>query len=468
MKLNSLRIKNFRCFRDFYITFAPGVTVLIGKNGAGKSTLIDAVHKALSFMFISDKSYKGPLLSDGIKSLRPENFSENTDFLLDKETGYSVKEISIEATGEIDHQPLHWGMLASTQTYMLNKSAFSSAAYKFLDIINQRKILPVLAFYSDTYPYRSKKSVAEKITTSPTFGYYSWNSYAGMTGYFVERLAQNLTVINFHRDNIQQIDSCISDAKRIGSDVVAYSGDIYSYPQIAHEREKEKRTLDECLAENEFIEMALRSFLKDDDTLPFKRIRPGRQSGSLFIEDGAGRLWPMEHLPAGYRRLLYMVIDIAYRSFFLNKGKESDGIVIIDEVDLHLHPSLESTIVERLHRTFPRIQFILSTHSALVISNLDTPEKVGSRENVVYKMVQDSEEPTSLPNLKGIDANTMYNDWMETPSRDVVLEKMLTRYVELYSRDRKDEAATLLAKIKSQFGDTDFINKEAASRVEDL
>ena len=102
MKLKNLNILNFRCFRQLKIDFADNVTVLIGKNGAGKSTLIDAIHKALSFVFISDKNYDGFLLADGIKSLKPENFHEEQDFLLDVETGRSVKEISIGAEAEIE------------------------------------------------------------------------------------------------------------------------------------------------------------------------------------------------------------------------------------------------------------------------------------------------------------------------------------------------------------------------------
>ena len=54
MYLKKLHISNFRCFRDYTIEFAPGVTVLFGKNGSGKSTLIHAIHKALSFAFYKD------------------------------------------------------------------------------------------------------------------------------------------------------------------------------------------------------------------------------------------------------------------------------------------------------------------------------------------------------------------------------------------------------------------------------
>ena len=55
MYLKKLNIRNFRCFGNYEIEFAPRVTVLFGKNGSGKSTLIHALHKALSFMMHSEK-----------------------------------------------------------------------------------------------------------------------------------------------------------------------------------------------------------------------------------------------------------------------------------------------------------------------------------------------------------------------------------------------------------------------------
>ena len=308
----------------------------------------------------------------------------------------------------MEHQPLSWSMQASTQTYTLSKAAYAPTAYRFLDIVNERKKLPVFAFYSDTYPYRSKKTVGELITASPTFGYYWWNSYQGMTGYFVDRLAQNLNVINYHRDNIAQLDASIGQAQAAGSNTLEYSGSTITSKQALEERAQDQKAMEECLAENDFVENALRVFTENDEILPFKRFRPGRQNGKIEIEDRNGTRWSVDYLPAGYKRILYMVIDIAFRSYLLNKGKESDGVVIIDEIDLHLHPSLEATVVERLHRTFRNIQFIMTTHSALVISNLDTTEKDGKRNNVVYKLASGWTEPQALPNLKGIDATLYY------------------------------------------------------------
>lgn len=468
MKLKRLNISNFRCFKQFGIEFARDVTVLIGKNGAGKSTLIDAIHKALSFAFISDKNYEGFLLADGIKSLKPENFSEEQDFLLDVETGYPVKDITIDAKAEIERHPLSWAMHASTQTYTLSKSAYAPAAFQFLDIINDRKRLPVFAFYSDTYPYRSKKTVGELITASPTFGYYCWNSYQGMTSYFVERLAQSLSVISYHRDNIAQLDASIGRAEASGSNTLEYSGSTITSKQALEERAQDQKALEACLAENEYVENALRVFTEDDEILPFKRFRPGRQSGKLEIEDRNGKRWSVDYLPAGYKRILYMVIDIAFRSYLLNKGKESDGVVIIDEVDLHLHPSLEAKVVERLHRTFPMIQFIMTTHSALVISNLDTTNHGVERGNVVYKMASGWTEPQALPNLKGIDATATMRDFMDAPGKNVRYEELLNRYIDLFSRDKINEADNVYGMLVREFGDTEQLHRDIEERKEEL
>lgn len=465
MKLEKLKISNFRCFTQFEINFASDVTVLIGKNGAGKSTLIDAIHKALSFAFMSDRNYDGFLLADGIKSLKPENFSEEQDFLLDPETGYPVKEISIEAKAEIEGQLLSWAMQASTQTYALSKSAYAPASYQFLGIVNNRKILPVIAFYSDTYPYRSKKTIGELITASPTFGYYCWNSYQGMTGYFVDRLAQNLNIISYHRDNIAQLDASIGYAEAAGSTTLSYTGTTMTHQQAQAEREQNKKALALCQTENEYIENALRTFTENDDILPFKRFRPGRKSGKLEIEDRNGKIWSVDYLPAGYKRILYMVIDIAFRCYLLNKGKETDGVVVIDEIDLHLHPSLEAKVVERLHKTFSKIQFIMTTHSALVISNLGTSDK---EKNVVYKLTQGWVEPQALPNLKGIDATATMRDFMDAPGRNIRYEELLSRYIDLFSRDKMDDAKAVYNLLVREFGDTEQLFRDIEERKEEL
>lgn len=91
MYLKKLHISNFRCFRNYTIEFAPGVTVLFGKNGSGKSTLIHAIHKALSFAFKNDKVEKGEItLSSGFFSLKPNQYKKKDDIVRDEKSGLQI------------------------------------------------------------------------------------------------------------------------------------------------------------------------------------------------------------------------------------------------------------------------------------------------------------------------------------------------------------------------------------------
>jgi hypothetical protein len=86
---------------------------------------------------------------------------------------------------------------------------------------------------------------------------------------------------------------------------------------------------------------------------------------------------PMSILADGYRSVLALVADLAFRCGVLNAHLDADaahlteGVVLIDEVDMHLHPRWQARIVGDLLDAFPRIQFVLTTHSPLVVSSLD-------------------------------------------------------------------------------------------------
>ena len=86
-----------------------------------------------------------------------------------------------------------------------------------------------------------------------------------------------------------------------------------------------------------------------------------------------GKTIPVNYLSAGYQSLLWMVMDMTFRMAVLNPGKkylnQCEGIVLIDEVDVHIHPKWQRKIIEVLEKSFPKIQFILATHSPIIISS---------------------------------------------------------------------------------------------------
>ena len=92
-----------------------------------------------------------------------------------------------------------------------------------------------------------------------------------------------------------------------------------------------------------------------------------------FVYEENGTAMPIAFLSAGYQSCLWMVMDIAFRALLLNPGTikldEISGIVLIDEVDKHLHPKWQWHVLNALNDTFPNIQFIITTHAPIVISS---------------------------------------------------------------------------------------------------
>lgn len=84
---------------------------------------------------------------------------------------------------------------------------------------------------------------------------------------------------------------------------------------------------------------------------------------------------PFQSLSDGYRAFLGWLADLLYHICFgCPKGKklvENSGIVLVDEIDLHLHPKWQMKVVETVAKALPRIQFVLTSHSPLVAGSLE-------------------------------------------------------------------------------------------------
>jgi predicted ATP-binding protein involved in virulence len=172
-----------------------------------------------------------------------------------------------------------------------------------------------------------------------------------------------------------------------------------------------------------------------------------------------------DHLPQGYKRLFSMVLDIAYRSYILNQSQEPEGIVFIDEIELHLHPSLQQEVLQRFTLTFPKMQFIVSTHSPLVISNL----VVDNKENVIVKLESNGElySNKEVGNIYGIDYTTSLMDVMETSYRSSDIDNLIDSYVILTIKERKQDAQKIWDEIFQLVGDNSRIREEIERKIKE-
>lgn len=124
---------------------------------------------------------------------------------------------------------------------------------------------------------------------------------------------------------------------------------------------------------------------------PFNEVYFSAENDDLLLDIGDGKEFPFRLLSSGYRNTLGLIADIAYRMAELNPHVTTDtpGVVLIDEIDLHLHPKWQRNIVGDLKRIFPNCQFIVTTHSPFIIQSLDVDDGIIRLDNEYEEVPED-------------------------------------------------------------------------------
>lgn len=172
----------------------------------------------------------------------------------------------------------------------------------------------------------------------------------------------------------------------------------------------------------------------------------GTQELDVIYKNNDGNIMriPMNQLSDGYKSTISLVADIAYRMAVLNPQllervcMETDGIVLIDEVDLYLHPEWQQRILGDLTAIFPKVQFIVTTHAVPVISSAKS-ENLRILKNYQVKRVHSQ--------IFGNDANSIYTQIMDVPERDPEIADLFREFDELLAEKQFDVAEKKLDSI---------------------
>jgi|GEM_PF-409043 len=153
-------------------------------------------------------------------------------------------------------------------------------------------------------------------------------------------------------------------------------------------------------------------------------------------------------LSEGEKSVIALVGDLSRRLAIANPKRENplegDGIVLIDEIDLHLHPKWQEKIFPALQNTFPNIQFIVSTHAPKVLESVD--------ENIqVIRLHEDAETHLVLAEpmepMNGWDVNTILEDYMDTEVYNRKTTELLEQINVYLNEKAYDEAEKLVNKL---------------------
>jgi uncharacterized protein (TIGR02646 family) len=185
------------------------------------------------------------------------------------------------------------------------------------------------------------------------------------------------------------------------------------------------------------------------------RDRPGPriEKGMAMVKTPDG--WrPIRQLSDGYQSMLALVVDIAIGTTGTHRSpEEAEGIVILDEIEVHLHPQWKISIVERFRQCFPKLNFLVTTHDPLCLKGLRDNEILILRRDARGKVTYTADVP-SVHQMKTDDI--LMSDLFELRSaRNTGFSLTLARYSELLNKVRRSvKEERELAKLRRRVGAT--------------
>ncbi len=338
MILRELILANYRPFRDERIEFSERVTVIAGVNGRGKSAILDGLSLLLSRLLPQVTPAKG-----GYKYLRPQDVHHVVGAL---KLSLSASFENIPVDFSIDYDP----GIGQRPTKLLPQLK-REIRQIYGDPQQAGDTAPIAVYYTtDRASYRLPKRLITSLDQTQRAAYH---------GALFNRQ------IDF-RDFMSRYRIWVTSIGR---------GEDHGH--------KNQRTLSA-------IDQAVREFLPG-----FGSVRVKADPLRLLVSKNGTQL-DLTQLSDGERSLLAIMIDLCRRLVLANPKLEDPlqgmGVVLIDEIELHLHPQWQRVVVEKLRRTFPKIQFILTTHSPFVIQTLRQGELRLLGEGLDEDVLQDPGE----------------------------------------------------------------------------
>lgn len=358
LSIRELTVTNFRRFEQESYALNPTMNVFIGKNGTGKTTILEAACIILGAYLAAFKTY---VPSRSVFNISKEDPHLKTQISDDKHalTPGGIRQYPCKVSCQIAWE--HWDNIIKfhrmlekeeSRTKFDGPNPMQPTVVKWEEQIAQANHLDE----KQTFPlvlYLSSARLWNERTPSVTLT----KVFARTDAYHNCLNAKHSTDLAF--EYIRQLQS-----------VAMEENDGKAYPAFT--------------AILGAVNEALQEELNADEQVIFST-RFGKDIVALKQKDGT--IIPFATLSDGYRNVIKIILDIATRMCILNpylKGealKQTPGVVVIDEIDLSLHPTWQKRIIGILKNLFPKIQFICATHSPFIIQSLEADELITLDEN---------------------------------------------------------------------------------------
>ncbi|MGK0273246.1 MAG: putative ATP-binding protein involved in virulence [Cocleimonas sp.] len=467
LHLESLQLSDFRRFRTLNMTFNEKMTVIIGNNGAGKTSIAEAIAKILTWFNnnIEKTDVNGkPVTPSDIHIDSSEYGAISSTFKFDQNNTFDAT-IGKRVPGYVASSPTEVTVLKQFASMYQHTAKNSSI------------MIPFLAFYSvERSDFKLMQTVPEKASDNTVSNRFSDIKTAlegsgkleDFSSLYIElaNLAEgeNTKEVKDLREQISNLQDTIDEVyegqqppenDRFSAKLDAKKEELTSLLQSMSSA-KYQRHLD-------FVNGAIETLVPD-----VKNIEVDRSTGKarLLVENFGNKI-NISQLSQGQKILVALTGDLARRLVTLNpdadKPLNGHGIVIIDEIELHLHPKWQQEILIGLQDTFPNIQFIVTTHSPQVLSTVD--------HKCIRQICLDEEgQPTiSIPTFqtKGVTSADILARIMGTNSVPEKIEEAvwLNDFSRYLKANNQEDLDSTFSKIKTHFGENHPVVVDCESQI---
>jgi predicted ATP-binding protein involved in virulence len=405
MYVHKLTLEKFRGAGNLSIELDKRLNLFVGINGAGKSSVLDAVAILLSWLVnrIKHANASGrPITEADIKNREPSASIGIT--VIDKERSFSWNLVKVRK----GHSRKEGASVLADASELARQFQTNISA-------NDEDVsLPLFAYYPVN---RAVLDIPLRIREKHRFD---------LMGAYDESLTSGANFRTFF-EWFRQREDLENEQRRYLDSLIKPDDFIFPDPQL------------------EAVRRALSSFMPD-----FKNLTVRRNPLRMEIEKHKQTL-TVNQLSDGEKCLMAMVGDIARRMAIANPGRSNplkgEGVILIDEIDLHLHPKWQRMVTQKLLEVFPGCQFLISTHSPHVITHVQ-PDSV-----FLLSMTDTGLESVQPTESYGKTVERVLEDLMglET-TRPVEVEKEIQDIYEQIDQGNFDKAKQLIVKLTSQIG----------------
>jgi predicted ATP-binding protein involved in virulence len=448
MKLQKIEIENFRCFESLVINFDTEVNVIVGVNGAGKTALLDAIAIGLCDLTFTpfdkrewryiynasgkrfhynQESERGVLLS--VDDIHVPAFAN--DVFIERKDYVCITTIaSIDDNSEL----LTWKQRYDYNKHQANLSFDYTS--KSNDIHN----------YIDTKWTTAQK---DKFSCIDVPAYYRAQ----------RRFSKTPALEDIFKIEIER-PLALQNAMDAGVDYKAVCQWFY-IRENAELRERAKTNNVFEYSDLKSVRKAIKSTIEGVERIYFDESIPPRFMVEINRNNTVTNL-ALDQLSDGYRNLLAIIIDFARRlavaNPYMDNPLEASGILLIDEIELHLHPKWQQTIIPNLRKVFPNTQLIVTTHSPQVLTTVDCR---------CIRILEDNKVCYVTESTKGAEATRMLEHILGAENRppDSEIGKKIKTIYDLINKDKLDEAEQNINKINENIKKDEPAIYEAESLI---